>query len=152
MTPLGFDGDENFFPKNLLGFDGGHNEGVGVGSCHSGGEAQKRNDGKFPPPKAKGKTRDKVAAYEGVSGRTLGKAMAAGGKFALVQGISMNTGVGHCLVPPPSQNRRLFLTRDSPSGPLRRTPFDPPTLAPFAGRGGAVEALSAAVLSFPGGV
>ena len=79
-SPLGVDGGENFFIKNLLGFthDGGHNEGVGAGSFHSGGEAQKRNDGKFPPPKAKGKTRDKVAAYEGVSGRTLGKAMAAG--------------------------------------------------------------------------
>jgi hypothetical protein len=72
--------------------DGGHNEGVGAGSCHSGGETQKRNDGKFPLPKAKGKTSDKVAACDGVSGRTLWKAMAAGGKFGLVQGISMYTG------------------------------------------------------------
>ena len=63
---------------------GGHNEDVGAGSCHSGGETQKRNDGKFPPAKGKGKTRDKVAAYEWVSGRRLGKAMAAGGKFGLV--------------------------------------------------------------------
>ena len=47
--------------------------------------------GNPPPPKAKGKTRDKVTAYEGVSGRTLGKAMAAGGKCGLVQGISMYT-------------------------------------------------------------
>jgi hypothetical protein len=39
---------------------------------------KKRNGEKFPPPKAKGKTRDKVAAYEGVSGRTLEKEMAAG--------------------------------------------------------------------------
>ena len=55
------------------------------------GRPKKRNDGKFPPPKAKGKTRDKVAAYEGVPSRTLGKAMAPGGKFGLVQGISMYT-------------------------------------------------------------
>ena len=49
----------------------------------------KKGRWKSSTPKAKGKTRDKVAAYEGVSGRTLGKAMAAGGKFGLVQGISM---------------------------------------------------------------
>ena len=113
--PWGLMGVKIFLSKIFWDLDdGGHNEGVGAGSCHSGGEAQKRNDGKFPPPKAKGKTRDKVAAYEGVSGRTLGKAMAAGGKFGLVQGISMYTEGGHCLVPPRSQNRRLFLTRDSP--------------------------------------
>jgi len=49
-----------------LRHDGGHNEGVGAGSCRSGAEAPKRDDGKFPPPKAKGKTCDKIAAYEGV--------------------------------------------------------------------------------------
>jgi hypothetical protein len=48
----------------------------------SGGEDQNKNGEKFPPPKAKGKTRDKVAAFEGVSGRTLGTAMAAGGSSA----------------------------------------------------------------------
>ena len=78
-SPLGFDGVKNFFPKIFWDLDdGGHNEGVGAGYDHSGGEAKIRIDGKFPPPKAKGKTRDKVAAYEWVPGRTLGKAMAAG--------------------------------------------------------------------------
>jgi hypothetical protein len=122
---------------------GGHNEGVGAGSFHSGGGDPKKEDGKFPPPKVKAKTRDKVAAYEGVPSRTLGKALAAGGKFGLVQGISMFTEGGHCLVQPRSQNRHLFLTRDSPlPGPCgehlwphRPLPLD----APFRGRGDALS-------------
>lgn len=61
----------------------------------------------------KGKTREKVMTYEGLPGRTLGTAMAVGGKFGPVQGISMHMDGGHCLVPPPTQNCRLFLTRDS---------------------------------------
>jgi hypothetical protein len=43
-----------------------------------GGEAQKKNE-KLPPPKAKCRTPDKVAAYDGVSGLTLGTATAVGG-------------------------------------------------------------------------
>jgi hypothetical protein len=67
-------GVNNFFPKFFQKLDnGGHNERVGAGSCHSGEDAQKRNDGKFPPPKAKGKTRYKVAPYERVSRRKRGR-------------------------------------------------------------------------------
>jgi len=112
VVPLGVDGYENFFPKIFWDLDdGGHNEGVRAGSCHSSGETQIRNDGKFPPPKAKCKTHDKVAAYEGVSGRTLGTAMAPGESSAWSRAFRCTRG-GHCLVPPRSQNRRLFLTRD----------------------------------------
>ena len=55
-----------------------------------------------------------METYDGVSGRKLGKAMAAGGKFGLVQGISMYAEGCHCLVPPRSQNRRQLLTWGSP--------------------------------------
>ena len=65
-----------------LRHDGGHNEGVGAGSFHSGGETQKRTDKKFPPPKAKGKTRYKVAAYEGVSARRRGRRWPRGERSA----------------------------------------------------------------------
>lgn len=79
VTPLGIDGSKKFFLKFFWVLRaGGHKEGVGAGSCHSRGEAQNSNDGKFPPPKDRGKTCDKRAAYEWVPSRTLGKALAGG--------------------------------------------------------------------------
>ena len=145
MTPpWGSMGVKNFFPKIFWNLrDGGHNEGVGAGSCHSGGEAQKRNDGKFPPAKAKGKTRDKVAAYEGVSGRTLGEGDGPGGEVRPGPGHFDVRGRGPlpCPAPepkPPSVSHSGFAS----SGPLRRTPFPHrplPLGVPFRGRGGAVS-------------
>jgi len=139
-----------------LRHDGGHNEGVGAGSCHSGGETQKRNDGKFPPPKAKGKTRDKVAAYEGVSGRTLGEGDGPGGKVRPGPGHFDVRGGGSlpCPAPepkPPSVSHSGFAS----SGPLRRTPFPHRPLlhwvSPFRGRGGAVSGSVRRRFIFPGG-
>jgi hypothetical protein len=64
LPPLGVDGCEIFFQKSsgIYATIGGHNESVSACSCHFGGEAQKSNDGKSLPQKAKGKTRDKVTA------------------------------------------------------------------------------------------
>jgi hypothetical protein len=69
--------------------------------------------------------------------------MAAGGKFGLVQGISIYAERGQCLVPPRRQNRRLLFSRDSPipapHGERLLSHRHYPLGAPFAGRGGAVR-------------
>jgi len=95
-----------------------------------------------------------METYDGVSGRKLGKAMAAGGKFGLVLGISMYTEGGHCLVLPRSQNRHLLLTRDYPlPGPCGEHLLPPrlPLASPFAARGGAVSGPESRRFIFPGG-
>ncbi len=143
-SPWGLMGVKNFLSKIFwdLRHDGGHSEDVGAGSCLFGWEAQKRNDGKCPPPKDRIKIREKVAAYKGVPSRTLVKAVAPGEKFGLVQGISIYVEGGHCLVPPQSQNRRLFLTRDSVlPGPCGEHLFAPSTLNPWVPPLRAVAAL-----------
>jgi hypothetical protein len=82
--------------------------------------------------------------------------MAVGGNVGLIQGISMYTEGGHCLVPPWSQNRCLLLTRDSPlPGPcdeyLLPTGPKPPLGAPFRGCGGAESGPESRKFIFPGG-
>ena len=106
----------------------------------SGGETQKRNDGKFPPPKAKAGSATKWRPTRGYRVGRWGRRWPRGESSAWSGHFDLRGG-GHCLAPSPSRNALCFHLGIASSGTLRRIPSAPLTLplnAPFAARDGAV--------------